>query len=116
MKALRAAGGVELRVPAAGRVRHLLNEYPHLVADPEHLKGLLARIADRHGRRQLEMWTRQIDTGEWEALVESLLVKHYDPAYAASTGKNFGHVTEAVEVAEPTEEALERVAGELLAS
>src|SRR5436309_2077827 len=31
---MRQAGGVELRMPPAGRVRHLMAEYRHLIADP----------------------------------------------------------------------------------
>ncbi len=113
--AMRAAGGVEVRMPVAGRVAHLLNEYAHMVADPELLKGKLRLLTARHGARQVEFWVRRIDAGEWEAFVESLLEVHYDPGYAASTQRCFPHVTEAVELADATPGALDGLAGELVA-
>ena len=36
----------------------------------------------------MEKWNRQIDASDWPALVESLLVDHYDPTYANSQAKN----------------------------
>lgn len=113
--AMRAAGGVEVRMPVAGRVRHLLDEYKHLVADPDLLKGKLRQLTARHGARQIDFWTRRIDAGDWEAFVESLLEIHYDPGYAASTHRCFPQVTAAVELADATPAALDGLAAELMA-
>jgi tRNA 2-selenouridine synthase len=112
--AMRAAGGVTVRVPVAGRVRHLLDEYRHFVADPDALKRQLARLAPRHGRRRVEEWGRQIDAGDWERFVESLLAVHYDPGYSASAERCFPNVSDAVELPEPTPAALTALAYHLI--
>ncbi|MFO0851912.1 MAG: tRNA 2-selenouridine(34) synthase MnmH [Gemmataceae bacterium] len=113
---MTAAEGVEVRVPTAGRVRHLLAEYPHLVADPARLKGLLRGLAGRRGPRQVAAWEELIDAGRWDELVASLLETHYDPGYTASTRENFPNVTGVVELADPTPAGFDRLADELLAA
>ena len=86
---MRSAPGVELRVPVAGRVAFILDDYRHLIADPASFRDLLPRLAARHGKATLAEWEAMTGRGDWAAFVESLLVKHYDPGYAASAAKQF---------------------------
>lgn len=112
---MRAADGVELRVPSAGRVRHLLAEYAHLLADPEALRQRLRPLAPRHGPRRGEEWEGLIDAGRWESLVGSLLAAHYDPRYGASARRCFPNLSRVVVLDAVTDEALDGLATALTA-
>jgi tRNA 2-selenouridine synthase len=75
---------VRIDAPIAERVRFLLLEYRHLLADTDWLKQKLLRLTGLHSRETVARWTTQIDGADWEALVHDLLVTHYDPAYRRS--------------------------------
>jgi tRNA 2-selenouridine synthase len=109
---MRGADGVELVVPLAERVRHLLHEYAPLLGRAEELKEKLRRFVARHGHRQVEAWCDSIDAGAWEAVAASLLAVHYDPAYTASAGRNYPHITRTVNLPDLSPATL----GELAAS
>ena len=111
---MKAATGVEVSMPVAGRVEHLLGEYAHWVADPAHLVGLLRPFAAWHGAAKLAEWEAQIAAAAWPAFVASLLETHYDPRYAASAGRCFPNVTATATLLDPSKAAFDRLAGELL--
>jgi tRNA 2-selenouridine synthase len=48
-----------------------------------------------HGRQVLDHWQMLAEQGEWAALVEKLLIQHYDPAYRRSTANNFSRLASA---------------------
>ena len=52
---MKAATGVEVAMPVAGRVEHLLEIYANWVADPAHLIGLLRPFAAWHGAAKIEI-------------------------------------------------------------
>jgi tRNA 2-selenouridine synthase len=110
---LRAAEGVELRVPATQRVRYLVEEYAAIRRNPEGLKEKLRQFVPRHGPRRIETWCRTVDAGMWESLVESLLAVHYDPAYAASARKSYPHITHTVDLPDAAGATLDELAGRL---
>jgi tRNA 2-selenouridine synthase len=110
---MRAADGVEVRVPVEGRVGHLLEEYRPLIADPDGLKEKLQRLAFCHGRRQIEAWCHLADSGEWAALVASLLAVHYDPAYTTSAGRCYPHVKRVVTMADTSAAEIDALAAAL---
>jgi tRNA 2-selenouridine synthase len=110
---MQAAAVVELDVPAAERVRHLVEEYPSVRADPEWLKAKLRQFVTRHGARQIEAWCRDVDAGAWDALAASLLAVHYDPAYAASARRNFPNVARTVELPDAAPATLAALAADL---
>lgn len=111
---MRQAGGVELRVPTAGRVRHLMGEYRHLIADPEGFKAVLRKLEAKRGAKPLAEWFGLIDAGEWEAVVGRLLAEHYDPGYATSLRRCFPHVTAARELADTSDGRVDALISELL--
>lgn len=63
------------------RAKYLCRQYRHLAEAPERLAQLLARLRYRHGNAQVDIWLAKLNQGEVAALVEDLLVQHYDPAY-----------------------------------
>jgi len=111
---MKAAGGIEVRVPMDCRVAHLLAEYRHWVADPAHLVGLLRPFAAWHGPRIVNEWERQIAAGEWPAFVASLLATHYDPRYVASAGRCFPNATQVVDAADASDETFDALTVDLL--
>jgi tRNA 2-selenouridine synthase len=101
-------------MPAAGRVRHLMAEYRHLIAEPQRFKEILGRLEARRGAKQLAEWFALIDAGEWEAVVGRLLAEHYDPGYATSFRRCFPNVTEVRELADTSDGRVEELVEGLL--
>ena len=112
---MRTAAGVELRVPAVGRVRHLLAEYSHFLFDANTLKHKLSQLVTRHSPRLIRTWNDMIDAGEWDTLVTSLLKVHYDPAYVTSARRCYPRITQTVDLAEVTPAAIDELAARLIA-
>lgn len=72
---------VEVRLPLAQRVQHLLQDYPHLIDHPQVVIEKLERLKPRYGSAKLAEWLHLIQAEQWETLVEDLLLHHYDPTY-----------------------------------
>jgi len=89
LETMRAGNCVRVEAPIAVRVKFLIAEYGHFLADPGRLKAQLDCLIGLHGREAIGAWHALADRGEWEQLVEDLLVAHYDPAYRRSTQKNY---------------------------
>ncbi len=89
---MRAARCVRIELPLAERVRLLRDEYVHFEADPQALLAQLDCLVPLHGRERVESWKELARRGQWETLVERLLVEHYDPAYLRSIRRNFGRI------------------------
>lgn len=117
LEAMRAADCILLDAPAPARVKLLMEDYAHFLRDPDLLAKRLAPLVDLHGHKVIEDWKALADQGKWEALVEDLLVRHYDPAYRRSTSTNFLRLKEAVVLQLPTldEEQLKQSASALIA-
>ena len=80
---------VVLDAPLAVRGALLMEEYAHYVADPESLCEKLACLTALHGGQTIKAWQTMARERRWDALVEALLVRHYDPAYNRSTLKHY---------------------------
>jgi tRNA 2-selenouridine synthase len=95
LETMRAGECARVEAPVAARVAFLIAEYRHFLADPAQLKAQLDCLAALHGREAIGAWQALADRGEWERLVEALLVAHYDPAYRRSTEKNYARLASA---------------------
>lgn len=111
---MRAAHCVRVELPLAERVRLLRDEYLHFEADPQALFAQLDCLVPLHGRERIESWKALARQGRWDALVERLLVEHYDPAYLRSIRRNFGRI-DAAPIVRPAS-ASEAAYGELARS
>jgi tRNA 2-selenouridine synthase len=80
-----------LRVEATlgARVALLRAEYAHFIADPEALHKQLGHLSALRGTASTARWRALSEAGEWDVLVEDLLVEHYDPAYLRSMRLNY---------------------------
>jgi tRNA 2-selenouridine synthase len=89
MEKIRAGVCIELRSSAQTRVSWLIREYHHFLSDTESFKSKLALLTAHYGKVQIAKWNEAIDAGQFPALVEELLIKHYDPSYQSSIVRNF---------------------------
>ena len=95
MERMRKSGCVRIEAPAAERVRFLIGDYRHFLAEPAWLKTQLSRLTALHSKATVARWIAQIDAGEWELLVGDLLATHYDPAYLHSMGNHYPGLADA---------------------
>jgi tRNA 2-selenouridine synthase len=78
-----------LDAPVPVRVDLLKAEYVHYLSEPEALAAQLECLTALHGRETIQAWQRMARERQWDALVEALLLRHYDPAYGRSTLKHY---------------------------
>jgi len=97
--AMRSSSCVRVDLPIGERVRLLRDEYVHLEQVPARLFAQLDCLTPVHGRERVEQWKALAAAGEWDALVERLLLEHYDPAYTKSISRNFTRIDAAHVVA-----------------
>jgi tRNA 2-selenouridine synthase len=103
--AMRASDCLRLELPLAARVRLLRDEYVHFESDTATLHEKLDCLVPLHGRERIDAWKALVDAGRWDALVERLLLEHYDPAYLKSIGRNFTRSTDARPLVLPSGDA-----------
>lgn len=89
LQRMRAAPCVELQMPVAARVAYLLEDYAHFAAAPEAFCQRLDALRNVQGHAMIDRWQAQVRSGELAAVVEALLLLHYDPVYGRSTGRNY---------------------------
>jgi tRNA 2-selenouridine synthase len=116
--AMRASECVRIDLPLAERVKLLREEYAFFEQQPERLAALLDCLRPLHGAVRVDLWKTLVGGGQWDDVVERLLVDHYDPAYARSIRRNFLQAADAdavrIDRAEP--EAFARAARDLLSA
>jgi len=75
------ASVIELTLPAAERVKLLLEDYEHFPRDPDTLASILDNLRQLRGHKQVDAWQAQITSRIWPAFVASILKDHYDLCY-----------------------------------
>jgi tRNA 2-selenouridine synthase len=100
------------------RTQLLKSEYAHFALDPELLAAQLDCLAALHGRETIARWQALARAGTADALVEELLLKHYDPAYVRSTLAHYPNLSHAPRfvVAADSDESLSSLASDVLRS
>lgn len=91
---MRASPCVNLEAAIPVRVTLLKQEYAHFLAEPSALGRQLDCLAPLLGKERIVGWKAQAEAGLWDDLVADLLVRHYDPAYQRSLGRNFARALE----------------------
>ena len=86
---MRAAPCVRVEPPIGERVRFLVQEYHHCIANPDWLRARLGQLVELQPKDVMAHWMECIDRGAWDELVMDLLVRHYDPLYRRSMSHNF---------------------------
>jgi tRNA 2-selenouridine synthase len=80
---------IVLEAPMAVRIAQLKEEYAHFISDPVTLGAQLDCLTGLHGHETITNWKRMALAGHWDAFIEDMLVRHYDPAYRRSTLKHY---------------------------
>ena len=80
-KAMVAAPRVAIAAPRPTRAEYLARAYADLTADPERLLQTVALLRPLHPREVIESWQALAGAGEFTALADSLMERHYDPRY-----------------------------------
>jgi len=101
MERMRASPCITMQVSRADRVKLLIEDYQHFACNAPALNAQLEFLVQLHGRERIERWQAMATDGEMPALVDELLVDHYDPAYLKSIHRNFVQYDKAIEVALP---------------
>lgn len=78
-----------LEVPLQERIHYLMEEYRFYLEEPERLVTQLEVLKNIYGKAQLATWATLARAGKFSQLVEELLVRHYDPAYARATSNHY---------------------------
>jgi tRNA 2-selenouridine synthase len=89
LDAMRTSRCIRLELPLTLRVALLKDEYAHFLADPAALAQKLAALVPLHGRATIDRWSALAAAGDFDALVEALLLEHYDPAYGRAIERNY---------------------------
>ena len=112
---MREAPQIEIRASLPARVEFLKRDYAHLIADPAPLEPLVEGMVRRHGHAVCREWRERIEAGDWDGLVESLITRHYDPAYASSAKRRGGRRLGRIEAAGLAEGDFAALAGKVAA-
>ena len=95
LEAMRGSDCIRLEVPLPARIRLLRAEYQHLERDRAALHAQLDCLTALHGRHKVAQWKQLANDDDWDAVVERLLLEHYDPAYRKSIDRNFARAASA---------------------
>ena len=93
---MKQSSCVEIKLPLNVRVKFLLDEYPHLVDNPEILKVKLEQLKSNCGWKKISQWYGMINNQDWESFVKDILASHYDPTYSKSMQQNFNKIEQVV--------------------
>jgi len=113
---MRASPCLRLELPEEERGALLLEDYDFFVQDPELFCRRLDALVELRGKSVVERWQEQVRSGQTPAVVRELLVRHYDPGYAASIQRNFQHYAAAKTIAsrDRSMRAMAELASEIL--
>ena len=114
--AMSAAPVIELTVPLAARVAHIVETYAGIAADPDALDKALTRLPRHHAKASVAEWRAMAARGEIAELARQLIEAHYDPAYLR-TGQTRGRpVLAQVDVTDLTRSGLGAAAQAVLSA
>ena len=89
LQQLRAAPCVQIEMPAAARVRLLLQDYGHFVTDTPAFCERLEALRELRGASTVAEWQALARAGGHAEVVRALLEQHYDPIYTRSMARNY---------------------------
>jgi tRNA 2-selenouridine synthase len=114
---MRAGECIDLKLPDDERVALLMEDYDFFVRDRELFCQRLAALTELRGKAVVDDWHAKVRAGDIESVVRELLVKHYDPGYAASIRRNFKGFATArpLELADRSAGSMARAAKEIAA-
>ena len=98
MERIRQSPCINLQLPMAERVQLLLEDYAYFVANPGHFCNRLEVLTAQRGKAVVQAWKESVGRGDLAAVVQDLLLTHYDPVYVQSMQRNFGQFAQALDI------------------
>jgi tRNA 2-selenouridine synthase len=98
MERIRQSPCINLQLPTEERVQLLLEDYAYFVANPEHFCNRLDVLTAQRGKAVVQAWKDSVGRGDLAAVVQDLLLTHYDPVYVESMQRNFSQFAQALEI------------------
>ncbi|WP_235835294.1 tRNA 2-selenouridine(34) synthase MnmH [Piscinibacter terrae] len=95
---LRESPVVEIAATLPARMAYLLRDYAWLGDDPQLLIDKLSGLSELLPKETLAQWRTWAQQHELAPLLESLLLRHYDPLYARSQGRHLERLEQAQRV------------------
>ena len=89
MDAVRQGPCLNLVLNSAQRVALLMEEYNYFARDVSAFCDRLDVLTELRGKEVVASWKASLHSGNIEAVVQDLLVLHYDPGYLNSMQRNF---------------------------
>jgi tRNA 2-selenouridine synthase len=80
--AMQSAPRVQIMAPVAARAAYSLAAYHGFTDAPERLMAAISALRPYHSVAQIEAWQAMAAAGQYAALAQSLIARHYDPRYA----------------------------------
>jgi tRNA 2-selenouridine synthase len=80
-KAMVAAPRVAIAAPRATRAEYLARAYADLTCDADRLAATVDLLRPMHAAEVVEDWLQLAASGQFTALADSLMERHYDPRY-----------------------------------
>jgi len=99
MDRIRQSPCINLQLPTDERVQLLLEDYAYFVANPEHFCNRLDVLTAQRGKAVVQAWKDSVGRGDLAAVVQDLLLTHYDPVYVESMQRNFSQFAHALDIA-----------------
>ena len=93
---------INIDTPMSERVRLWREDYPHFAADPPAMVRKLEPLKPLVGKEALAQWMALAEEGRVDELFESIMVRHYDPCYVRSTGRNYEQKGQAAQLVLPS--------------
>lgn len=113
-KRMKQSNCLEIKVPLNARVEFLLQEYPHLIKNPEFLKTKLEQLKSTCGWKKISQWYQMIDNQDWELFVKDMLKSHYDATYRKSIQLNFNQVERVISLSDLSDSSINNLLDSLV--
>jgi len=98
--AMKTAPRIQIDAPITARCRYLLRAYDDILSDAVNLRQKLKPLRAHRSNAVIDSWFEMITAGDKAALTKSLMVQHYDLAYAKSRQTVDAQVMAEVQVAD----------------
>ena len=110
---MKSAPRIQVTAPVAARCRYLVQAYDDILSDAVTLSLKLEPLRAHRSHAVVDLWLELIEAGDKAALTESLMVQHYDPAYAKSRQTVDARVMAEVQVSELDTDGLSGAADQI---
>ncbi len=91
LDAMHCGRCLPIEATLSARVTFLCAEYRHFLQSPGLFASAISRLTAHVGKKKIAHWLSLHKAEKMTALVEDLLVSHYDPFYTSSMSKHFKH-------------------------